>query len=235
MDQLLNKEQYCNTWMEESEIFRKKMVYQWLTNFTPNGNILELGCGSGQGTYQLLKKHQVLSLDNNDFLINEAAKLIKEQAKIHKCNFLELTQEDKNIIKDFAPKVIVGWFLGSDGEEVEKYTDKGTNSEEKWDQYRKKIEDIITSPDICTPSVEYIHLANRNIFSSNYNEQKTFAATKKEYDTSIFSEINFEVVDVKIMAWPTKDSHFQYIGNQYYSNENSFKAIVSILARRKAT
>lgn len=231
----MNKREYCDVWKKESEQFRKKNIYQWLTNFIPDGNVVEFGCGSGQGTFQLLKKHNVLSLDNNDFLINEAAKLLKEQAKIHKCNFLELTQEDRNIIGSFSPKTIVGWFLGSDGEEVQKYTDEETNPENRWDRYRKKIEDIITSPDIFPPSVEYIHLANRNILFSNHNEQEIFLATKTEYNIQVFSKINFEVIDVKTKQWTKKNHSMDYIGtdSQNINYNNTYPAIVSILAGRK--
>ena len=65
---------YSQNWMQESNHFEKEDIYKTLTQIIPKGNFIEFGCGVGNGTYHLATKGNVLALDNNEYLINEASK-----------------------------------------------------------------------------------------------------------------------------------------------------------------
>jgi SAM-dependent methyltransferase len=228
---------YSQKWMQESNHFEKEDIYKTLTQIIPKGNFIEFGCGVGNGTYHLATKGNVLALDNNEYLINEASKKgfnPENSVKIHKCDFFEITDEDKKIIKDFSPTVIVGWFIGSNGQDIFKRTKEESNPYEKGKLYREKIEDIIISKDICLESIEYIHLANRGFSNADASEEELFLSTKQDYDTHVFKKIGFEVVDVKSINWDMTDSEFQYSAahNPNFKAGKIIPTVTSILAKR---
>ena len=92
----MNKEQYSVFWEKESNNLNSLNIYEILSKIIPNGKVLEIGCGIGFGTYYLSKHHEVLSLDNNDYLIKKAKKYLDEQKinhKIHNCDLFQMEKE----------------------------------------------------------------------------------------------------------------------------------------------
>ncbi len=233
----MNKEQYADFWKPESENFNSNKIYERLSKLIPDGNVLEIGCGIGLGTYNLSKNNNVLSLDNNQFLIDKAKTCINNQnnnCQIHNCELFELTQNDKDIIHQFKPNIIVGWFLGAGGEVVNKYTQEEQNINAKGKLYREKLEDIIISDDLLIDSVEIINLAIRSTRPLSMSKQEVSIEQRKEYDKYVFKNIGFKVTDVKIINWDTSNSDFTYssVVNSSTRKENHLPTIYSIIAKR---
>lgn len=237
MDIPMNKEQYANFWEPESKNFNSNNVYEILAKLIPDGKVLEIGCGIGLGTYCLSQNHEVLSLDNNEFLIDKAKQYLdnlEDKYQIHNCELFQLTQNDKNLIHQFKPKIIVGWFLGAGGEIVNKYTQEENSIRNKGKLYREKLEDIIVSNDLLIDSVETINLAIRSGRLQNASKQEIYAAQKEDYDTYVFKNVGFEVVNGEVMDWDTINSSFTYSSapNPNISEENLMPTILSITAKR---
>ena len=238
MNQVLtNPEQYSQLWKRESEFLETHGIYGKLSKVTPSGNVLEFGCGIGKGTRHLSVGRSVLSLDSNPCLIEEANRYLDSVGTsrvIHQCNFFELTGDDKEIIKQFVPQVIVGWFIGAHGEEIFKRTQEEPNETTKSKLYREKIEDILVSPDVCLPSVEYVHLTNRGVRVIGFTDADCFKSAKDDYDTYVFKNIGFEVSEVMMFDWPRDGSDFQYgqAHNPNLAKGETIPIITSIIAKR---
>lgn len=234
---LSNQKQYSQLWKTESEFLESHGIYESLAKMTPEGNVLDFGCGIGNGVRHLSNNHSVLSLDSNEHLIDETVKRLSENgvsAKIRKCDFFNLIEEDKKIISDFQARVITGWFIGSNGMDIFKHTAEESDEATKSKLYREKVEDIIASPDICLSSVEYIHLVNRGGLVVGFPESFYFREAKMDYDTYVFGKIGFEVFEVKNLEWPREGSEFQYgqAHNPNLAKGSTVPAITSIIARR---
>lgn len=232
-----NKKQYSIQWESESEQIESQGLYEKLSQLIPNGNVLEFGCGTGKGTKYLLDGRNVLSLDSNVHLIQLAYKYLRGlnlEPNIHQCDFFTLSPEDKKIIADFEPKIIVGWFIGSCGQDIVKHTKEQPSPNEKGKLYREKIEDIIVSKDICLPSVEYIHFVTRGAIANSISKEEFFDSQKADYEKHVFDRIGFEVVSVNTIPWSLEGSKFQYVQakNPNFIGGSVTPSVVSILAKR---
>lgn len=234
---LSNPQQYSDLWEKESELINSHGIYEKLSKLTPTGNVLEIGCGIGLGTRHLSSGRSVLSLEGNEFLIRKAESLLDSDGiphQIHKCDFFSLSAEDRRRIIDFEPAVIVGWFIGSHGEDILKHTQEEMDLNTKPKLYREKIEDIITSRDVCVDSVTHIHLVSRVGRISGFDESFYFKETKDDYDKHVFSPAGFEVIDVTHIDWPREGSDFQYgqAANPNLAQGEAIPTITSIIAKR---
>jgi SAM-dependent methyltransferase len=233
----MNKKQYANFWEPESNNFNSNKIYEILSKQITNGKVLEIGCGIGLGTYNLSQNHEVLSLDNNKYLIEKAINYLESQDRIyqiHNCELFQLTQDDKNIIQQFKPNIIVGWFLGASGETVNKYTPEENNVNSKGKLYREKLEDIIVSNNLLIDSVDTINLAIRSGKVHDSSKEEMFITQKQDYDTYVFKNVGFEVVNVEVIDWNTTNSDFRYssVPNPNVANKNLIPTIISITAKR---
>ncbi|MCA6940489.1 MULTISPECIES: class I SAM-dependent methyltransferase [Pectobacterium] len=237
---LIDHKLYSEHWKKESDLMDSKGVYEKLAALTPEGNVLEFGCGAGQGTLHLLAHHSVLSLENNERLIEIATKHLEEHGyspNIHQCDFFILSDSDKQVISDFAPKVIVGWLIGGSGEDQIKRVPSEPDAAEMSKKYRENIEDIIVSPSVCIDSVEYIQLASRGLGIAGADKNAVFSDTKADYDKFVFNPVGFEVVSVETMPWAHEESTFGY-GQAHNPNfaggkpVETIPLVTSILARR---
>ncbi len=238
--ELSNHQTYSEKWKHESEILHKAGVYTSLASLTPEGNVLEFGCGSGWSTAALSEKHSVLSLENNELLIEEAKRYLAVKggsANIRQSDFFSLTLEDKQAIINFSPRIIVGWLIGGSGKDQVLRVPGEPNPAELSKSYREKIEDIIVSPDVCISSVEYIQLASRGMGIAGSDDKAAFPETKANYDEFVFNQAGFEVVSVDTIPWPVDQSQFPY-GHAHNPNFAGGKKvevvplITSILAKR---
>lgn len=234
---LTNPKQYSQHWKKESEFLDSHGIYERLSKKIVGGNILEVGCGVGKGTRHLSIGRNVLSLDSNSYLIDEAKTYLDGvgvKHRIHMCDLFNLADEDKIIIKEFEPEVIVGWFIGSHGADIFARTDEEPDMMEKPKLYREKIEDIIISRDICLDTVEYINLANRGGRIAGFSDAELFDSVKDDYDAYVFNNIGFEVCDVTNMDWPREGSDFYYgqAANPNLAKGESIPTITSIIAKR---
>ncbi|MDH6024888.1 class I SAM-dependent methyltransferase [Vibrio splendidus] len=235
--ELSSPEQYSQLWKTESEQLESNNIYEQLSKMIPCENTLEFGCGIGNGTIHLAKKRDVLSLDNNQSLIEQAMTRLESQGtkyQIHKCDFFNLGETEKQLICTFEPKVIVGWFIGSHGEDIFKNTKEEPHPITKSKLYREKIEDIIISSDVCIDSVEYINLANRGEVVVGFSEKEIFDSQKADYDTHVFKKIGFEVVEVNQVEWVREKSEFSYgqDHNPILAKGERVPVITSIIAKR---
>lgn len=234
---LSNPEIYAGQWEEESKIFDRLEVYEKLAlhlgETAPAGRILEFGCGIGLGTRYLARNHELLSLDNNPYLIEQAQKNFGEfsdRIHIRQCDFFNLTDEDKCAINDFQPTIIIGWLIGSHGHDIFTNTEDEPIINLKPKKYREKIEDIILSSDICLPSVQFVHFVNRGEMDLKSTIDKCVEATKENYNQFVFNPNGFTAINVKILDWNNKDSEMPYVNNG--SVKKSKPILESIIARR---
>ena len=232
-----NTERYAEDWAKESNQLEGNSIYQKLANLTPPGSVLEFGCGVGNGTLYLAKDRTVLSFDNNRPLIEQALIRLKKlgiEPQIHECDFFRLGDTETKLINELKPKVIVGWFIGSHGQDIFQHTPEEPNPIEKSKLYREKIEDIIISPHVCIDSVEYIHLASRGEIVTGFSDEYIFKSQKENYDTYVFNQIGFEVVDVKSFEWARENSDFLYgqAHNPILAKGERVPMVTSIIAKR---
>lgn len=229
---------YAKRWKIESDSMASKSLYCSLSRLLPlNKKVLEIGCGCGNGAAELCKERKVLSLEINQFLINLAKENLtgSQNVLIHKCDFLKLNKSDKEIISNFSPEIIVGWFLGGNGLDVFKHTKEEPRPENKPKLYREKIEDLITSTNICLPSVEMIHLVNRGAMVEGFSDDYTRKSVKEDYDTYVFNRIGFEVTKIDFFEWEYVSNGLDYIAaeNPLLAEGNKKERITSIIAERK--
>lgn len=236
----LDPKTYAEHWEKESALFESKGVYKRLSEITPKGNTLEIGSGIGLATLALATSRKVLALDSNVHLVEKArSRLVaaKANADIVVADVFEPREQSVNIIKDFAPKVIVGWFLGSNADDQEKYVASGVPLQEWPKKYRENMEDAMLTKSICPPSVDWVHLANRVGMIAEVPEAFAKQETKADYDTYVFLPNNFEVVDVQILDWDMACSSFNY-GSAHNPNllpGQPVAKLVSVLAKRKGS
>lgn len=228
---------YANYWEKESNLINSKGVYQQLAGLLPEGNVLEIGCGNGNSTLELVKKHKVLSLEANTFCIDKTKQRTKNigNLEIYKCDFLALKKTDKNKILEFSPQIIVGWFLGGNGRTVLKHTMNERNFLEKAKLYREKLEDAIVSPSVCLSSTNTIHLANRGLKVDSFSDDEVKKSVKQDYDTWVLEKNGFEVVQIDFFDWNFEQSEFPYImaKNPALAYGKKSSRITSIIAKRK--
>lgn len=236
----MNEKSYSEHWEAESSQLEHQGIYKRLSEIAPVQDVLEVGCGAGLATQHLATNRRVLSIDNNMHLIGSAKNLLEGagiDANIIHADFFDLSPQDVAVIKDFSPKGIIGWFIGSHPDDMDKRTPSSTPMNEKSKKYRENIEDLIVSEKLCPHSVEWIHLASRGGVVEGSSADFIFEETKKDYDTYVFSRHGFEVVDVQVFEWNREGSSFMYINapNPNLMPGRSSYCITSILAKRIGT
>lgn len=229
---------YAEHWERESTLFERNGIYKRLSEITPLENVLEIGSGIGLATLALAASRKVMALDSNLHLVEKARTRLATSdvnAEIVVADVFEPSVQDVEAIKEFAPKVIVGWFLGSNADDQEKYVSAEVQLNERPKKYRENIEDAMLTDCICPPSVQWVHLANRTGMIIGAPESLAKEETKADYDTHVFLPNGFEVVDVQILDWDTVGSSFNY-GSAHNPNLLPGQAVaklVSVLAKRK--
>lgn len=96
------KEKYSNQWYNSSSFFYENNDYEWICKqINQYTNVLEIGCGVGYSTLSLIEQgHKVISIDNNEFCINSAKKLIEEKG--YKYGSLDDNFNDCNVVFIYA-------------------------------------------------------------------------------------------------------------------------------------
>lgn len=238
---IIDAANYAEFWRIESELFERQGVYEKLGKIAPPGKVLEVGAGVGLSTIALAASREVLALDSNAILVDQVQARIDESgvsARILLTDFLEPSEEVVRIIEEFSPQVIVGWFLGSNGDDQAKHVDRSVHIR-KWSKaYRERIEDALVTAPLNQPSVEWVHLVYRagRAESSLIEEVKSDCA--KGYDEHVFHPNGFEVEDVQIFDWDREDSKFMYEAapNPNFAGEGTEVPIItSVIARRRST
>lgn len=71
---------YANNWEKDSTEIKKENLYYWMESQIQNyKNILEIGCGCGNSTLELLnKQHNVTIIESNNVCINKTRKLLSD-------------------------------------------------------------------------------------------------------------------------------------------------------------
>lgn len=237
MNQFMDPQTYAAHWEHESIQIEGQGSYRWLSSITPNGNVLEVGCGVGLGTIPLAATRPVLALDGNVDLISKAQARIKSlgaNAEILATDFLAPSTEAISRIQIFAPKVVVAWFVGSNAYDQERHV-----ADVPWlkraRKYREKIEDAVVTLPLCQPSVEWVHLAIRAGSVSGFSDEEVKHSQREDYDKYVFHPNGFEVVDVQLKVWERQGSQFGYqkAFNPNLASGSSEPVIMSIVAKRK--
>ncbi|MEW9297413.1 class I SAM-dependent methyltransferase [Acetobacter oryzifermentans] len=231
-----NHHSYAEQWIKETDLLEANGIYEKLAAAVPLGRVLEIGCGAGKGTSQLIQQHEVLSLDNNPHLIDAARQnvCVASNVTIHECNLFTLTENDKKIISSFQPNAIVGWFLGGCGEDIFSKTEGVTELTEKAKLYREKLEDIIISEEILIDTVNTINLVYRGKKVSHLSDQEVKDSQAKNYNTYVFDQVGFKVTDVRLFDWPREGSDFTYgaAHNPNLVQGATNPIIISLIAQR---
>jgi SAM-dependent methyltransferase len=235
----LDPQKYAEHWERESAQLESKGVYKRLSEITPNGNVLEIGSGTGVATVALAATRKVLALDSNVHLVEVARSRLAAagaSATIVVTDIFEPSEQSVNAIRAFAPEIVVGWFIGSNADDQDKYVASDVPVAEKPKKYRENVEDALLSANICPPSVEWVHLVSRNHMVAGVSDAEAYEEMKEDYDTHVFLPNGFEVVDVQLLDWDRAGSTFEY---KPAPNTNRLSGqvetkIVSILAKRKS-
>lgn len=230
--------EYSAEWEQESLSLESHGVYQALAKALPLGRVLEIGCGVGNGTVHIAEVREVLSLDNNAFLIAKAAARLKQaghNVHIHRCDFYELTTQDVSVIEQFQPNVVAAWFIGSHGQDISRRTPDDVDMMARPKLYREGIEDVIVSNNIAVDSVDIINLVWRGGLAVSSTFEEVFDSQKADYDEYVFGPVGFEVYDVKLSYWDRTGSTFEYgrAHNPNFAGGPVAPIIISIFARRK--
>lgn len=230
----LTNSQYADTWEKESFLYKEKGIYQRLYSLLPEGKVLEIGCGCGFSTLELLKNHEVLALECNPFQISKANVNLGEKRNcVHKCDILKLNSIDKKIIHDFKPDIIVGCFIGANGLEILKHIKDKIDITAKIKKYRENIEDVIASNKPYFNSVSTIQLVNRgkkrNLLQDDELAKKN---VKDDYNYYVFSNNGYEVADVSFFDWSFKDTELSYVSEDSSMNDDIGYRITSILVNK---
>lgn len=230
----MNAETYAEHWSDEATRFDEQNLYGTLAGISPKGRVLEIGCGNGLGTKQLASNREVLVIDNNRFLLQKAKENNSSNPNITfmEADIFALSPEQIKMITDFVPQGIVAWLMGSDADIVESRTPKNTALLERPKLYREAVEDILVCEPLCTPSVKWIHLANRVEVDAEASEQAVIDATIQDYESYMLSNSDFRVSDVKIIDWNKKPGGFMYANaaNQNFKAARVRSCVISILA-----
>jgi len=234
----MNDEQYSMFWEQESLLFENQGIYGKLIETIPDGSVVEVGCGAGLATHHLVTHRQVLAIDNNAHLLAKAkGRTIASGANVRflEADLLDLSRRDIESIKEFAPRGIICWFIGSNPANVNQHT-QGLQLNEQGKKYREEVEDLVVSRKLCSDSVEWIHLVNRAGIIDTATQEEIFRAQRDDYNTHVFNSAGFEVVDVRTFVWNRDGSNFMYAfaPNPNLQSGRPINAIVSVLARRRA-
>lgn len=232
----MTNSQYADLWEKESIIYKEKGLYRDLYNLLPSGKVLEFGCGAGFSTEELLKNHEVLSLECNPFLISKASNYLGvKKTCIYKCDFLQLSKKDKDVIQEFKPDIIVGCFLGANGLDVLNHVKEKISLNEKPKKYREKIEDVIVSKETCLHSVSVIQLVNRGTnLPELYTDEEVSASVIDDYNTYVFGNTDFRIEDISFFEWDYEMTGLNYsaISDINIQNKITKPRITSILAKK---
>jgi len=235
----MDPKKYAEHWEKESALYESQGVYERLSGITPDGNVLEIGSGVGLATVALAATRTVLALDSNLDLVEKARSRIRSsgaKAEVVVTDFLAPSTETVERIKGFAPEVIVGWFLGSNADDQEKYVAADVPWDERAKKYREHVEDALVTLPLCQPSVEWVHLVSRGGSVLGIPEEEAKQAHKEDYNEYVFHPNGFEVVDVQFLDWGRQGSSFHYgeAPNPNLVPGQKTSLIISLLAKRRA-
>ena len=238
MNQLIkmNAETYAKHWSDEATRFDEKNLYVALAGISPKERVLEIGCGNGLGTKQLASDREVLVIDNNRFLLQKAKENNSSNPNITfmGADIFALSPDQIKRILDFSPQGIVAWLMGSDPDTVESRTPKNTALLERPKLYREAVEDLLVLEPFCTPSVKWIHLANRVGIDAKASDQRIYDDTRQDYESYMLSKSDFRISDVKIIDWNQASGGFMYASaaNHNFKASSVRSCVISILATR---
>ena len=188
----------------------------------------------------LAASRKVLAVDSNVHLVELARSRLAAAgvtAEIVVADVFDPSSQSVETIKEFAPKVIVGWFLGSNADDQDKYVASDVPVDERAKKYRENVEDAMLVESICPPSVDWVHLATRCGVIADMTEAFVKQTTKADYDNHVFLPNGFEVVDVQILDWDTVGSGFSYgaAKNPNLLPGQLVAKLISVLAKRKTS
>lgn len=85
------KKKYVELWEKDADEMSINGLYDWMSDQIENyKTILEIGCGSGISTLNLLKRgHNVISIEFNKYCIDKTKKLLEENGY----NYIEIINE----------------------------------------------------------------------------------------------------------------------------------------------
>lgn len=232
---------YAIKWEEESQLLEALGLYSTLTKYlelhSPNGKILEFGCGTGLATRHLAENHEVLCLDNNVDLLEIARINLQnnvDKVQLHQCDFFDLSENDLKIIKDFAPDVVIGWNIGTSGTGQEERASKELDSLHKPKDYREKVEDIIVKISSEIESVQVVNIVYRSQLNTGYDFEKVEKSQIENYNQYVFDindESKFKCKSVKCIEWDNSNTNMDYVVQR--NDSNGTPILISLIAERK--
>ena len=109
---------YANNWEKDSNEIKKENLYDWMESQIQNyKNILEIGCGCGISTLELLSKHHnVTIIESNQVCINKTKKLLSDNnhfsINIINKKFSEMNSEECAQFLEDKLDLIICWNPG---------------------------------------------------------------------------------------------------------------------------
>lgn len=115
---------YANQWEVSSKHFYENDCYKWMAEQVGEFKIiLEIGCGTGYGTLELLRQgHKVISVDKNEHCVEKAKNKIEAEGftvgdiASNDVNFIVADIVDKEFLKtvaNFNFDIVICWNVGT--------------------------------------------------------------------------------------------------------------------------
>lgn len=234
----MDPQTYAEHWEKESTLLENQGMYERLGAITPAGRVLEVGSGVGLAIVALASTRPVLALDSNPHLVEKARFRIQSAgvpAEIVVTDFLAPSVKAVERIQEFAPEVVVGWFLGSNADDQEMHVAADVSWEERAKKYREHVEDALVTLPLCQPSVEWVHIVSRGGRIEGAPLEEAKRAHADDYSEYVFHPNGFEVVDVQLFDWDRDASRFNYrdAPNPNLAPGQKVPVVMSLLAKRK--
>lgn len=233
---LSDHESYARNWEAEATHLADLGMYKALVAITPKEDTLEVGIGTGVTTAELSRERRVLALECNPHLAASAAARLNDAGRdvtILLDDALNPSSATREAISRFAPRGVVGWFVGGSAVDQLRHVDNSLAAEDWALHYRELMEDALVTGALCPTSVQWVHFAARGKTDPSIPVEEVKALHASDYNREVFGPNGFEIVDIQIFEWNRQGSKFGYVDVRRDDvPSNPVNVVVSMLARR---
>ncbi|MBK9211495.1 MAG: methyltransferase domain-containing protein [Saprospiraceae bacterium] len=215
-----NKIKYAELWKSSARHFEVNGLYDWMCKFIRKyPKVVEIGCGTGQGTLALLKAgHKVISIDTNEFCIEETKRKIVEMGYTVETSLNKIESSDLVIIRGditddilcnklskIQPDLFLCWNIGTYWSEEMKvdYLDKmqiyGLTEDQINNNPQTSYSELVIwqTCKVAKISNAAVHLIERMNVIINSNNNHFYELLKKGFN---FKNTKYEQIEAKTLS-----------------------------------
>lgn len=191
---------YANQWEVSSKHFYENDCYKWMTEQVGEfKTILEIGCGTGYSTLELLRRgHKVISVDKNELCIEKAKNRIEAEGftvgdiSSNDVEFIVADIVDKEFLKTIANfnfNIVICWNVGTYEENETRnyyqpfFLEYGLTEQEVNENWESSYAELIlwTACKIAANKKVPFHLIDRAAEGLNNNNSEYYCALGGEF------------------------------------------------------